>query len=57
MSTLASTAVPNDSTIPAIPDMVSAAWNEVRMPNVKKTLMISAALAIIPGMKLYINTM
>ena len=37
--------------------MVSAAWNEVRMPNVKKTLMISAALAIIPGMKLYINTM
>ena len=51
MSTLASTAIPSESTIPANPLSVSAAWNDVSTPKVKKKLMISALLATIPGMK------
>ncbi len=57
MSTLASTAVPNDSTIPAIPLIVSAAWKDVKIPKVKKMLTIRAQLAIMPGMKSYTRTM
>ena len=49
MSTLASTAIPRESTIPAIPGIVSAAWNEVRIPRVKKRLKMRAMFAIIPG--------
>ena len=31
--------------------MVRAAWNEVRIPKVKKKLRINATLATIPGIK------
>ena len=57
INTLASTAVPSDSTIPAIPDSVRAAWNDVRIPNVKNKLTNKAMFAIIPGVKPYITTM
>ena len=50
ISTLASTAMPSDSTIPAMPDIVSTAWNEARMPIVKKRLQIRQTFAISPGM-------
>ena len=44
-----------DNTIPAIPDMVSAAWKDERIPSVKKKFSTKAPLAIIPGMNPYIE--
>jgi len=49
ISTLASTAIPSESTIPAIPDIVSAAWKDVRTPKVKKKFSNNAQFATIPG--------
>ena len=57
MSTLASTAIPSDSTIPAIPERVSTAWNEARMPKMKKILRMSPRLATSPGITPYIAIM
>ena len=45
----------DDNTIPAIPDIVSAAWKDERIPSVKKKLRINAPLATIPGMMPYIE--
>ena len=49
--------MPSESTIPAMPLMVSAAWNDVSTPNVKKKLRMRALLATIPGMKPYMTHM
>ena len=54
---MASTAIPSDSTIPAIPDIVRAAWKDERIPSVKNKFNIRAPLATIPGMKPYMEHM
>ena len=54
---MASTAIPSVNTIPAIPDIVSAAWKDERIPNVKNMFNTRAPLATIPGMKPYIMHM
>ena len=38
-------AIPSDNTIPAIPDIVSAAWKDERIPSVKKKLRINAPVS------------
>ena len=54
---MASTAIPSANTIPAIPDIVNAAWKEERIPNVKNKFSTRAPLATIPGMNPYIEHM
>ena len=49
ISTLASTAIPIVSTIPAIPAKVSVACMEAMVPNRKKTFASSAISAIQPA--------
>ena len=54
ISTLASTAIAKDNTIPAIPESVSTACNDAKIPIVKNKLHITPKLAIRPGVHPYI---
>ena len=49
MSTLASTAIPTVSTIPAIPDKVNVAWNNDKVAVIIKMLTINAMFATKPN--------